>query len=70
MASAMTPIDRFRTALVHRQPDRPPIQAWMTQDIRGRLERYFGASVGDSVEDILGVDLRYVTPPAVEVGEE
>jgi hypothetical protein len=46
-AERLTPIERFRLAVSHRQPDRPPIQVYLTDQMRrklaGHVERRTGS---------------------------
>ncbi len=56
----MTPKERVLTACRHEQPDRVPIQAYLTPEIHAQLESYFR---GADVFAALGVDLRSVGAP-------
>lgn len=75
----MTPRQRVRAALDHSQPDFTPFDYFATPEIEQGLRRHFGiagdwqsqASVGGSsgaaldnaVQQRLGTDIRYVSPP-------
>ncbi len=56
----MTPRKRVLTACRHQEPDRVPIQAYLTPEIHERLAEHFG---GRDVLDALGVDFRDVGAP-------
>ena len=67
MTGSLTPQERFQRTLAHRQPDRPPIQAWVTPEIQVRLEDHFQRRFGRrNVQEILEVDFRFVGPRAKE----
>jgi len=55
----MRPKDRVLTAIDHKEPDRVPIQTYLTPEIHQRLVEYFGT---DNVLEPLGVDFRGVGP--------
>ncbi len=55
----MTSKQRVLTACRHEQPDRVPLQVYLTPEIRGRLQAHFG---GDVLE-ALGIDFRGVGAP-------
>ena len=77
----MTPRDRVRTAMAHRQPDFTPCDYHATPEIHQALLRYFGVieklesgpAFGGSVSTLedcrvaerLGTDIRYVNPPYI-----
>ena len=50
--------ERVLLSVAHREPDRPPIQIYLTPEVEAELTAHFG---GDPVEH-LGVDLRGVAP--------
>lgn len=56
----MTPKERVLTSLAWHEPDRVPIQTYLTPEIAARLSEHFG---GRDVNEALGVDLRTVAPP-------
>lgn len=59
----LTPRERFLKTVAHRQPDRPPIMIWLTDEIRRQLETHFERRSGNrSIEENLEVDFRYVYP--------
>lgn len=49
--------ERVRLAVGHKQPDRPPIQAYLTPEISRKLGEYFG---GRNLYEVLGIDFRGV----------
>ena len=55
----MTHKERVMTAVDHRQPDRAPIQVYLTPEIEDKLAAHFGT---DDILPILGVDFRGVEP--------
>jgi uroporphyrinogen decarboxylase len=55
----MTSRERVRTSLAWREPDRVPIQVYLTPEMHERLQRHFG---GRDVDECLGVDFRDVGP--------
>ena len=79
----MTPKERVRRALAHRQPDRVPVEFWARGEVVEKLRIRLGLRSGESLEDRLGVDVRGVGPrflgetaplcyadPTVEVTED
>jgi len=58
----MTSKERVITSLSWREPDRVPIQVYLTPEMAERLKRHFG---GRSVDECLGVDFRGVGPKLV-----
>ncbi|MCP4644716.1 MAG: hypothetical protein GY851_30020 [bacterium] len=58
----MTPKQRVLTAINHEQPDRPPIQVYLTPEIHALLREHFGS---DDIVGALGVDFRGVGAPFV-----
>ena len=54
----MTSKERVKTSLDWQEPDRVPIQAYMTPEIRSRLTEYFD---GRDILEVLGVDFRMVS---------
>lgn len=55
----MTSKERVLAAVAHRQPDRTPIQTYLTPEIYHKLVEHFGT---DDVLSALGVDFRQVGP--------
>jgi uroporphyrinogen decarboxylase len=55
----MTSKERVLTAIDHREPDRAPIQTYLTPEIHERLVQHFGTK---DLLPILGVDFRGVGP--------
>jgi len=53
------PRERVLCSLAWQEPDRPPIQVYMTPEIRSALESYFA---GQDLLEVLGVDFRGVAP--------
>ncbi len=58
----MTPKERIRQALEHRQPDRVPIGYVATPEVNDNLKKYLGLDNDKSLLKRLGVDYRWVTP--------
>ncbi|HEY3283395.1 MAG TPA: uroporphyrinogen decarboxylase family protein [Armatimonadota bacterium] len=60
----LTPKERFRLAVAHQQPDRPPIQFYTTPEFLAKLqERLEGQDVLSALEvDFRGVDARRTSP--------
>jgi len=56
----MTPKERVRCSLAWHEPDRAPIEAYLTPEVLASLERHF---TGRSVLECLGVDFRGVEAP-------
>jgi hypothetical protein len=56
----MTPKERVLTACRHEQPDRVPLQVYLTPEIRAALREHFGEQ---DVLEALGIDLRHVGAP-------
>ena len=52
--------ERVRTSLSWQEPDRVPIQTYLTPEVRAKLETHFA---GRNVLECLGVDFRTVNPP-------
>jgi uroporphyrinogen decarboxylase len=61
----LSPRERVRTALAHRQPDRVPVDLWAVPEVQERLRTYFSAGSWDDVLRRLDVDARWVTPDYV-----
>lgn len=61
----MTSKERVLAAINHKQPDRVPIQTYLTPEIYEKLAAHFGT---EDFLPILGVDLRYVEP--IYIGPE
>ena len=55
----MTSKERVRCSLSWQEPDRVPIQVYLTPEVRQRLTEHFG---GKNVQECLGVDFRTVGP--------
>lgn len=55
----MTPKERVLAAVNHQQPDRVPIQTYLTPEIHQRLTEHFGTT---EIYGVLGVDFRSVSP--------
>lgn len=51
--------ERVKLAAAHLQPDRPPIQTYLTPEIAASLNDYLH---GRSIEDAFGIDFRFVGP--------
>jgi uroporphyrinogen decarboxylase len=62
--SDLTSFERFRLAVSHRQPDRPPIQVYLTGEARAKLAAHFGRRTGSqAVLSALECDFRYFCNP-------
>ena len=61
----MTSKERVLAAVAHEQPDRIPIQTYLTPEIQQKLLDHFGFTQADDLYQRLGVDLRSVNPPYV-----
>lgn len=65
----MTPRERILTAARRGQPDRIPLDIWMTPEVRERLIKHFGVATEPELwaklhlDKIVGVSPRYVGPP-------
>ncbi len=57
--AAMTPKQRVKTAVAHQEPDRVPIQIYLTPEIEQRLNEHFK---GAPLAEVLCVDFREVGP--------
>ncbi len=57
--TSLTPKERVKMAVSHVQPDRPPIQTYLTPEMHQALTTYFA---GASIDDVFQVDLRCVWP--------
>jgi uroporphyrinogen decarboxylase len=62
-AKAMTSKERVRTSLKWQEPDRVPIQVYLTPEMGERLKKHFG---GRDVRECLGVDFRGVGPKRIK----
>lgn len=60
--AAMTSKERVLTACRHEEPDRVPLQVYLTPEIREQLRAHFA---GRDILDALGIDLRHVGAPYV-----
>jgi len=56
--------ERVETCLDHRQPDRVPIDFWVSGEIRARLMEHYGVPDMEPVLERFGVDFRYIDGPA------
>ena len=61
----MSPRERVRMALSHREPDRVPIDLWAVPEVWQRLQHYFGNVSRAEVLQRLRVDVRWVVPDYV-----
>jgi len=61
----MSPRERVRTALSHREPDRVPVDLWAVPEVWQRLQHYFGDVSRAEVLRRLHVDVRWVIPDYV-----
>jgi uroporphyrinogen decarboxylase len=60
----LTPRERFRLAVTHRQPDRPPIQVYLTPEMQTMLADHFQRHTGSrDVLAALDCDFRYFCNP-------
>jgi uroporphyrinogen decarboxylase len=59
----LRPKERVRLAVEHIEPDRPPIQVYLTPEIRRKLSEHFK---GCNLQEVLGVDFRGVGPRALK----
>jgi len=57
--SELLPKERVRLAVEHVEPDRPPIQVYLTPEISSQLREHFP---GRNLHEVLGVDFRGVGP--------
>lgn len=55
----MTPKERVLTACRHEEPDRVPLQVYLTPEIREQLQEHFGRDILQA----LGIDVRHVGVP-------
>ena len=63
MHAPLTPRERLRLTLAHRQPDRPPIQVSMTPEVRQGLEDHLEKRLGyRDVARAFDTDFRHVGP--------
>ena len=58
----MTSKERVRAAVAHRAPDRVPVDYYARDEISDRLRSRLGLAPAESLEERLGVDLRFVGP--------
>ena len=61
----MSPRERVRMALSHREPDRVPVDLWAVPEVWQRLQHYFGDVSQAEVLRRLRVDARWVIPDYV-----
>ncbi|MFQ3550109.1 MAG: uroporphyrinogen decarboxylase family protein [Armatimonadota bacterium] len=59
----MTSKERVKMAIAHNEPDRPPINLYMTPEIEQKLNEYFS---GQSIYEVFEVDFRTVGPARVK----
>ena len=57
--ASLTPKERVKMAVSHIEPDRPPIQIYLTPEIRDSLNNYFK---GQTIAEALEIDFRSVGP--------
>jgi uroporphyrinogen decarboxylase len=55
--------ERVRIAISHQEPDRVPIDLWVTNEVKKDLETYFGYDY-NTLLDMLGVDFRVIHGPS------
>lgn len=60
--AAISPKQRVKMAVAHVEPDRPPIQVYLTPEVRAALEKYFG---DEPIDEAFEVDFRFVGPARV-----
>lgn len=56
---ALTPKERVKIAVSHREPDRPPIQCYLTPEVAAALNEHFA---GRPIEEVFELDFRTVGP--------
>ena len=59
----MDSCERVAAALAHREPDRVPIDYWVTPEIERRLLARFGFTTQEELLQHFDVDLRYIDGP-------
>jgi len=57
--ASITPKERVKMAASHVEPDRPPIQIYLTPEARAKLDDYFK---GRPIEEVFEIDFRSVGP--------
>ncbi|NQU45355.1 hypothetical protein HQ520_18905 [bacterium] len=63
MKTPLNPQQRLKKTLAHLQPDRPPIQAWLTHEVQKRLQTHFNERFGTTnLDEVLEVDFRFIPP--------
>ncbi len=62
----MTPRERVQCALAWREPDRPPVEAYLTPEMEQKLTVYFG---GRNVYEALEVDFRRIGADLKPLGQ-
>jgi len=71
MAKQLTPRERLKLTLAHKQPDRPPIRIDYTKEVQTVLSAYFKEKFGDEdIARILNIDFRYVSPQRIKVQKQ
>jgi uroporphyrinogen decarboxylase len=74
MEPSISPRERVRLALDHRQPDRPPVLAWMTPEAWAAVCDYLARAEGSpdpgpiDLAQVLEIDFRYVQPLSLTPG--
>lgn len=58
----LTPRERVKTALAHREPDRVPLGYYFTPEAEAATMKYLGVDSREAFLRRLGVDIRYVFP--------
>lgn len=56
---SLTPRERVMMSVSHSEPDRPPIQTYLTPEIAAALNNYFG---GQPIHEVFEIDFRFVGP--------
>lgn len=59
MTSVLTPKQRVKMAASHVEPDRPPIQVYLTPEVAASLNDYFK---GRPIQEVFEIDFRHVGP--------
>lgn len=64
--AVISPKQRVKMAAAHVEPDRPPIQVYLTPEVRAALEEHFG---DQPIEEALEVDFRFVAPVRIAASD-
>lgn len=64
-AGPLTPRQRVRAAINHREPDRVPFDFWAVPEVCAALRDYLGLETDEQVLHLLGIDCRLVAPDYV-----